>query len=130
MTAYRKHEEREPSSTDLETAALHDLLRRMKRFRRRVALPILVVAMVSAWIGMAAHALGYWSVLGATSEGVYVVSAFTFVIAAVICAGPIIVPGVFVYLALRARLRSAWREEHRKNGVAAEWLAESSNRFG
>ena len=127
MKPYREHE---PSATDLETAALHDMLRRMKRFRRRVALPTIVAAMVAAWLGMTAHALGYWSVLGATSSGVYAMSAFTFLIAAALCAAPIIVPGVAVYVVLRGSLRREWRDEHRGKGVTADWLAENSGRFG
>ena len=130
MTAYRKPEERKPSETDLETDALHDLLRRTKHFRRRVALPILVGALVMSWVGMAAHALGYWSVIGTLSDGRYIVSTFTFLIAAVSCAAPILVPGVATYVVLRARLRAAWCDAHRKNGVSAEWLAANSRRLG
>ena len=118
------------ASDDLETAAIHDLVGRMKRFRRAVALPILITALLLAWAGMAAHALGYWSVLGTTASGLYVVSAFTFAIAGVLCAAPVIVPGFVIYVILRARVRSAWREEHKRNGVGDEWLVHTSRRFG
>jgi hypothetical protein len=127
MTAYREQERR---AIDLETAAAHDLLQRIKKHRRRFALPTLIAATVASWIGMAAHALGYWSVLGTTSSGYYLVSGFTLLIAGALCAAPILIPGIVLYVALRAQLRRAWREEHRENGVDDAWLAQNVGRFG
>jgi hypothetical protein len=48
MTAYGTHEKHEPSESDRETAALHDLLLRMKRLRTRSVLPTLVASLVAA----------------------------------------------------------------------------------
>jgi hypothetical protein len=130
MTAYRTREKHEPSESDRETEALRDLLARMKRLRRRVALPTLVASLVVASIGMSAHALGYWSVVGMLSNGTYLIGAVTFLIAAVICSAPVLGPGVAVYLLARMRLRRAWQEQHREKGVSKEWLAENVRRFG
>ena len=74
-----------PRSDDLETAALHDLVERMRRFRRRVG---------------------------------------------AMCGGPIALVGAAFYVVSRGRLRSAWREPHRRNGVSEAWLASNSRRFG
>lgn len=128
--AYRKGETREPSESDRETSALHDLLARMRRLRARIALPVLVAALVAVSIGTTAHALGYWSVLGTLPDGSYFVGTATFLIAAVLSSAPLLVPGVVIYLVARARLRRAWQEEHRRNGVSDEWLAENVRRFG
>jgi hypothetical protein len=129
MAAYRTREEQAPSESDRETFALLDLLARMKRVRARVALPTSIASLVAVSAGTTAHALGYWSVLGTLSDGTYFVGAATFLIAAVICSAPVLVPGVAVYLLARARLRRAWHEEHRKNGVSSEWLEENVRRF-
>jgi hypothetical protein len=126
VTTYRKHE---PRADDLETDALHDLLVRTKHFRRRAALPVLVGGAVAAWIGMTLHCLGYWSVFGALSDGSYFVGAPSILLAGVLGAAPIVAPGVAIYLFLRARLRRAWREEHRRRGVDAAWLEENGARF-
>ena len=117
-------------ANDLETAAVHDLLRQTKQLRRRVALPTLIGATFFAWLGMTAHAVGYWSVIGVLSDGRYLVSAVTFAIAGTLCAAPILAPGVVVYVTLRASLRKSWREEHGRKGVDKDWLAQSSRRFG
>jgi hypothetical protein len=130
MAAYRTREKHEPSESDRETSALHDLVARMKRLRARLALPLLVTSLVTVSIGTTAHALGYWSVLGTLPDGSYFVGTATFLIAAVLCSAPVLGPGVVVYLLARARLRRAWQEEHRRNGVSAEWLAENVSRFG
>ena len=129
MAAYRTREEHEPSESDRETSALHDLLARMKRLRRRSALPTLVASLVAVSIGTWAHAFGYWSVLGTLSDGTYFVGTATFLIAAIVSSAPVLGPGVVIYLLARARLRRAWQEEHRKNGVSNEWLAENVRRF-
>ena len=130
MTAYRTREKHEPSETDRETDALRDLVARMKRLRARIALPILVASLVLASIGMTAHALGYWSVIGALSNGTYYVSAATFAVAALLCTAPLLAPGVALYLLARLRLRRAWQAEHRDKGVSEAWLAENVRRFG
>lgn len=130
MTAYRTREKREPSETDRETAALLDLLARMKRLRSRVALPTLVAALVAVSLGTTAHAIGWWSVLGTLPDGTYFVGTATFAVAAVISALPAAVPGALVYLVARARLRRAWSDDHRDNGVSNAWLAENVGRFG
>lgn len=129
MAAYRTREKHEPSESDRETAALRDLLARVKRLRARVALPTLVASLVAVSIGTTAHALGYWSVLGTLSDGRYLVGPATFLIAAVMCSAPVLGPGAAVYVLARARLRRAWQDEHRKNRVADEWLAENVRRF-
>jgi len=130
MAAYRTREKQEPSETDRETTALHDLLARMKRLRSRCALPTLVAALLPLSLGTTAHALGYWSVLGRLSDGSYFVSTATFAVAAVLSGAPVLVPGALVYVVARARLRRAWRDAHRANGVSSEWLAENTDRFG
>jgi hypothetical protein len=130
MAAYRTRETHEPSESDRETSALHDLLARTRRLRTRIALPALVVSLVTISMGTTAHALGYWSVLGTLSDGSYFVGTATFLIAAILCSAPVLGPGVAVYLVARARQRRAWREEHRKNGVSDEWLAANVQRFG
>ena len=129
MSAYRTRDEPEPSESDRETSALHDLLARMRRLRTRVALPALVMSLVAMSTGTMAHALGYWSVLGRLPDGSYFVSTATFMIAAVLCSAPVLVPSVAVYLLARARLRHAWHREHRTNGVSSEWLADNVRRF-
>jgi hypothetical protein len=131
-STYREHE---PRSTDLETAGIHDIVARMKRLRRRVALPLLLAASLLAWLGMSAHAFGYWSVLGASSDGFYGVSGATLALAGVICAAPVMGIGLPLYIALRARLRSAWREEYRSKRTCdawtdrEEWLEQTPRRF-
>jgi hypothetical protein len=128
--AYRSGEKREPSESDRETSALHDLVARMKRLRKRIVLPTLIAALVAIAIGTTAHALGYWSVIGTLSDGRYLVGPATFFVAAVVCSAPMLAPGVVIYLVARARLRSAWHAEHRANGVSSEWLEENVRRFG
>jgi hypothetical protein len=130
MAAYRTRDKQEPSESDRETSALHDLLARMKRLRRRTALPTLVASLVAVSIGTWAHALGYWSVLGTLSDGSYFVGTATFLIAAIVSSAPVLGPGIAIYLFARARLRRAWQEEHRQNGVSNEWLAKNVRRFG
>jgi hypothetical protein len=130
MAAYRTREKHEPSESDRETTALHDLLTRMKRLRARIALPTLVASLVAVSVGTTAHALGYWSVLGTLSDGSYFVGPATFFVAAVVSSAPLLGPGAVVYVLARARLRRAWQDEHRKNGVADEWLAENVRRLG
>lgn len=127
MTPYRKQEPRE---SDLEIDAIVDQLARIKQLRKRVALPCIIAALIATWFGMAAHATGRWSVLGTTPDGTYFVNAVTLGIAAATCAAPIAVPGVAVYIVLRARLRRSWREDHAAKGVSASFLEESSGRFG
>ena len=58
MRAYR---EAEPRATDLETAALHDLLARFRRLRRRVALPVAIAGLVASLGSMALHVTGWWA---------------------------------------------------------------------
>ena len=130
MAAYRTREEHELSESDGETAALHDLLARVKRLRRRIALPTLVVSLVAVSVGTSAHALGHWSVLGTLPDGSYYVGAATFLIAAVVSCGPVLGPGVVAYIIARALLRRAWQDDHRAKGVSSEWLAENVHRFG
>jgi hypothetical protein len=130
MAAYRTREKHEPSESDRETSALHDLLWRMKRLRARVALPTLVASLVAVSIATSAHATGYWSVLGTLSDGTYFVGTATFLIAAILRSAPVLGPGIVVYVMARARLRRAWQHQHRENGVSAEWLAENVRRFG
>lgn len=127
--AYRSGEKREPSETDRETAALHDLVARMKRLRARVALPTLIAALVAIAIGTTAHALGYWSVLGTLSDGRYFVGPATFLVAAILSGAPMLAPGAMVYVLARARLRRAWLAEHRAHGVSSEWLESNVRRF-
>jgi len=130
------HHDTAPRSTDLETAAIHDMVARMKRLRRRVALPVLIAATVLAWFGATAHAVGYWSLFGASSDGSYLVSGFTLTVAGFLCAAPVVAVGAPLYLALRARLRASWREEYRRKPVSDEWperdgwLERTSRRFG
>ena len=120
----------EPSESDRETSALHDLLARMKQLRARIALPTLITSLVAIAIGTSAHATGYWSVLGRLDDGSYFVGTATFLIAAIICSAPVLGPGGLLYLVARARLRRAWQDEHRAKGVSSEWLAENAGRFG
>ena len=127
MTAYRK---REPRPFDLENDALDDLLLRIKALRRHVALPAIVVAMLAACLGAAAHLFGFWPVFGSNADGSYYISFGSAVVAGTVCALPIIVPGVGVYFTLRVRLRRAWLERHMERGVSGEWLAENVQRFG
>jgi len=130
MAAYRTREKHEPSESDRETSALHDLLLRVKRLRTRIALPTLITSLVAVSIGTSAHATGYWSVLGTLTDGTYFVGTVTFWIAAILCSAPVLGPGTVVYVIARARLRRAWQHEHRENGVSSEWLAENVRRFG
>lgn len=130
MAAYRTREKHEPSESDRETAALVDLLARVKRLRTRVALPTSIAALVAVSIGTTAHASGYWSVLDRLPDGSYFVGTATFLVAAVICSAPFVAPGVALYLLARMRLRHAWMAEHSGNGVSSEWLAENARRFG
>jgi hypothetical protein len=130
MAAYRTREKHEPSESDRETSALHDLLLRMKKLRARIALPTLVASLVAISIGTWAHATGYWSVLGTLPDGTYFVGTPTFLIAAILCCAPALGPGIIVYVIARARLRRAWQHQHRENGVSAAWLAENVRRFG
>ncbi len=124
-----------PRSTDLETAAIHDLLARMKRLRRRAALPTLIAAACLAWLGATAHALGYWPVFGRLQDGSYFVGTASLLIVASLCGLPVALPGAVLYVVLRGRLRTAWREEYRRMSVADEWtdrdewLERTSRRF-
>ena len=127
MRAYREAEAR---ASDLETAALHDLLARVRRLRRRVVLPLAIAGVVVALGGMTVHVAGRWSVLGSLDDGGYYVTAFSLGAAGLLCAAPVVAPGAALYLALRARLRDAWRTAHAARGVPAEFLAENLRRFG
>jgi hypothetical protein len=125
--AYRE-ENRRP--VDLEIDALHDLLARIRRVRRRVALPVMLLAAVAVSLGVAAHVLGYWSVFGTDEDGRYLLGAFTVFSAGLLAMLPILVPGTLLYAALRARTRRAWRIAHARAGVAEEWLDANVNRYG
>jgi|GEM_PF-5951841 len=124
-----------PRSIDLETTAIRDLLARTKQLRRRVALPTMAASLVAAWLGGAAHALGYWPLLGVSSSGTYLVSAFTLAIAAVLSAAPLLAPGVLAYFVARRRMRAKWSAEYRAQKTADawpdrdEWLARTAQRF-
>ena len=125
--AYRE-ENRRP--VDLEIDALHDLLARIRRVRRRVALPVLSVALVALAIGVSAHVLGYWSVFGTDEDGRYWLGAFTIFTAGLLAALPIVVPGELLYVAMRARTRRTWQIAHARAGVGDEWLNANMNRYG
>ena len=133
---YREHEATAPRSTEVETASIHDLLARIRRVRRRVALPTLIASAILAWIGGTAHVTGYWSLLGRLSDGSYYVSTATMIVAAALSAAPVASLGVLLYLATRARMRQAWLDEYRHKEVSddwpdrEEWLQRTSRRFG
>ena len=121
--------DRERSTFDLETEAIVDLVARMRHLRRRVALPFLVVAAAFSNLGAAAHATGYWAVLGVLPDNTYVVNKLTVLLAFLLPILPVAIFGVPVYAALRSRTRRAWREEQGEHGLSAEWLSTTSARF-
>ena len=121
--------DRERSTLDLETDAIVDLVARMRHLRRRVALPFVVVAAAFSNLGAAAHATGYWAVLGVLPDNTYVVNKLTVILAFLLPILPVAIFGVPVYAALRSRTRRAWREEHGEHGLSAEWLSTTSARF-
>jgi hypothetical protein len=123
-----REENRRP--VDLELDALHDLLARIRRVRRRVALPVMSGALVAIVLGVAAHLGGLWSIFGTDEEGRYLVGVATIFVAGGLCALPVVVPGVLLYLAFRARTRRTWVTAHGRAGVSAEWLAANVNRYG
>ncbi len=127
MSGYR---EKEARLDDLETDAIIALSKRIKRLRSRVALPFAVASLSVCWLGMAAHATGYWAPLGRAPDGSYLVSGITLLIAGSVSAAPFVIPGFLVYVGLRARLRRSWREEQRAKGVASSYLEENVTRFG
>lgn len=127
MHVYR---EANPRATDLETAAIYDLLARIKTLRRRVALPLMIAGVVAALFGMGAHVTGRWSILGRLDDGGYYVSGVTILVAAFLSAAPIVAPGAAVYVGLRGRARRSWREAHVANGLSPSFLAENMRRFG
>ena len=118
-----------PSTIELETEAIVDLVAQMRRLRRRAALPFLVGAAAAGNLGLVAHAAGYWSVLGTLLDGEYVVSKVTLMLAFLVPFAPILVLGVPVYGVMRAHTRRQWREEHRSRGLAEEWLTSTQERF-
>jgi len=118
-----------PRTTDLETEALRDLLRRTRRLRRRTALPAMIVGLIAAFGGMAAHITGLWSVFGGSDHQGYYVTAFSLGAAALVCAAPLVLPAAVLYLVLRARVRGTWNAAHATHGVPAEFLAENVRRF-
>ncbi len=126
LSGYRKAELR---GVDVETAALHDLLARIRRLRRRVALPAAVVAVALGLTGAVAHVTGYWAILGVLEDGTYAVHAVTILFAAGLAASPAAAVGVASYLLLRARLRRAWRDEHVRT-LDAAWIDSTARRFG
>jgi zinc transporter ZupT len=121
MTPYRKLAREKPRATDVETAAIVELVLRMKRLRRRAALPVVLLSGGAAWLGGTAHALGYWTLLEARADGWYYVTAASLVVSAVLAALPIALPGAVLYLVLRGRLRKAWRDEARRQEVEGAW---------
>jgi hypothetical protein len=135
-TAYRDRKEEAPRSTDVETASIHDLLARIKRVRRRVALPALIASAVLAWLGGTLHVMGHWSLFGRLPDGGYYVSTPTMILAAALAAAPVASLGAALYLVMRGRMRRAWLDEYRRMEVSdewpdrEEWLERTSRRFG
>lgn len=135
-TAYRDRKDEAPRSTDVETASIHDLLGRIKRVRRRVALPALIASAILAWLGGTLHVTGHWSLFGRLPDGGYYVSTATMILAAALSAAPVASLGAALYLAMRARMREAWLDEYRRKAVSdewperEEWLRRTSRRFG
>jgi nitric oxide reductase large subunit len=135
-TAYRDRRDEAPRSTDVETASIHDLLARIKRVRRRVALPALIASAILAWLGGTLHVTGHWSLFGRLPDGGYYVSTATMILAAALSAAPVASLGAALYLAMRARMREAWLDEYRRKAVSdewperEEWLRRTSRRFG
>ncbi len=126
MNIYR---EPAPDETDLEIDAIRDLLERIQRLRRRIALPSLVVVFVSMWMGTLAHCTGYWAPFGVSANHTYSVNVVTLVIVAAVSGAPFAAFGFAVYAFARDRLRRAWHADHRSKGLDDAWLDESARRF-
>jgi hypothetical protein len=125
------HRSAGPSVIDAETAAIRDLVARMRGLRRRVALPFVAAAVIPGHLGILLHVTGHWSVLGVLPDGTYLVHPVTILLAFAILACPFVAMGVPVYLFLRAQLRRSWREQHlRQHGLADHWLDATTRRFG
>jgi len=122
VTPRRKHE--------LETDALIDLVGQMKGLRLRVALPAGVACVVAGHLGLGLHVLGFWSVFGVLLDGGYFVNRGTVLVAFLLPIAPIVGAAVPLYLAGRARVRRRWRVVHATKGLAEDWLARTSRRFG
>ena len=127
MEPYREHE---PRAIDLETAAIADLSGRMRTLRKRTVLPLGGAALAAGFLGAAAHVSGYWSILGVTSYGTYLVHPVTILLAFALAALPFVGLAVVVYRLRRAALRRAWAAEHRKHrALTKAWLEQTIHRF-
>lgn len=124
--------DRERSTFDLETEAIVDLVARMRHLRhlrRRVALPFLVVAAAFSNLGAAAHATGYWAVLGVLPDNTYVVNKLTVILAFLLPILPVAIFCVPVYAALRTEHPTRIAGAQGKHGLSAEWLSTTPARF-
>ena len=119
------------STVDLEIFALGELAYRVKRLRSRVLLPAGAAALLVGHLGVAAHALGRWSIFGTTSDGSYILSVPTILIAFCLPALPCVIVGAILYRALGARVQRAWCDEFStKHGLPREMLERNAMRYG
>lgn len=128
MDDYRR---REPSTTDLETVALLELSHRIKRLRSRVLFPVAAAGLIAGHCGIAAHALGYWSIFGATEDGAYFLAAPTIAVAFLIGALPFGLVGLVLHRVLGGRLKRAWCDEfEKKYKLPRDVLERNAGRYG
>lgn len=118
-----------PSRFDIETQAIADLVTRMRQMRRRVVLPFLVTGIIIGNAGIAAHAMGYWSVIGTLPDNTYFINWLTVALAFFLSVSPLLATGIPMYLLQRARTRRLWSQEYLGRGVSDEWLSNTQNRF-
>lgn len=128
MDEYRRHN---PSRFDLETIALRELSHRVKRLRSRVLFPVAAAAVIVGHVGIAAHALGYWSIFGTFEDGTYLLSWVTIAVAFFIGALPFGIVGLILHRVLSGRLRRAWVDEfEQKYHLPREELEQNAGRYG
>jgi len=113
----------------IETDAIAELVQRMRELRRKVFLPFLIIFVIVGHLGIAAHAFGYWSVLGLVYKDHYRVNFFTVLIAFFLPSSPIVGFGVAAYLRMRDKLRREWQDAYLTRGLDIDWLSSTSERF-
>jgi hypothetical protein len=117
------------STFAIETDAIAELVQRMRELRRKVFLPFVVGFVIVGHLGIAAHAFGYWSVLGIIYDDHYRVNFLTVALAFFLPSSPIIGLGIATYVRRRDKVRKEWQNAYLARGLDLDWLSSTADRF-
>jgi hypothetical protein len=93
-------------------------------------LPGIVAYVVAGHVAVAAHVLGFLSILGRLDDGSYYVSRSTILLAFLLPLPVTLGPAWLAYVALRGRARRAWTREFLARGLPPEATERNVARFG